>query len=69
MQIVPKTGLKGLVENWQSDLLASISVALVALPLGLAVAFASGFEPIAGIILLQHCSEEVTWQSMDQLLD
>jgi|TARA_R110000737_G_scaffold347664_1_gene379662 MFS superfamily sulfate permease-like transporter len=50
MQIVPKTGLKGLVENWQSDLLASISVALVALPLGLAVAFASGFEPIAGII-------------------
>jgi MFS superfamily sulfate permease-like transporter len=50
MQIVPKTGLKGLVENWQSDLLAAISVSLVALPLGLAVAFASGFEPISGII-------------------
>jgi MFS superfamily sulfate permease-like transporter len=50
MQIVPKTGFKGLVENWQSDLLASISVSLVALPLGLAVAFASGFEPISGII-------------------
>jgi MFS superfamily sulfate permease-like transporter len=50
MQIVPKTGFKGLIQNWQSDLLAAVAVALVALPLGLAVALASGFEPIAGIV-------------------
>lgn len=50
MQIVPKTGFKGLIQNWQSDFLAAISVSLVALPLGLAIAFASGFEPIAGIV-------------------
>lgn len=47
--ITPKTGLKGLVENWRSDFLAAISVALVALPLGLGVAVASGAEPIAGL--------------------
>ena len=49
MQIIPKTGFKGLVENWQSDLLAAISVSLVALPLGLGIALASGVEPMAGI--------------------
>lgn len=48
--IVPKTGLKGLAENWQSDLLAAISVSLVALPLGLGIALASGVPPMAGII-------------------
>ncbi len=50
MQIVPKTGFRGLVQNWQSDFLAAISVSLVALPLGLAIAFASGMEPISGIV-------------------
>ena len=48
--IVPKKGLKGLAENWQSDLLAAISVSLVALPLGLGIALASGVPPMAGII-------------------
>ncbi|TNE54687.1 MAG: SulP family inorganic anion transporter [Bacteroidetes bacterium] len=49
MQIVPKTGLKGLAENWQSDLLAAISVSLVALPLGLGIALACGIQPMAGV--------------------
>ena len=40
MDITPKKGLKGLVENWQSDLLAAISVSLVALPLALGIAIA-----------------------------
>jgi MFS superfamily sulfate permease-like transporter len=48
--VLPKTGWQGLVENWRSDLLAAISVALVALPLGLGVAVASGAEPISGLI-------------------
>lgn len=50
MQIIPKSGLKGLVENWQSDLIAAISVALVAMPLGLGIALASGVPPISGIL-------------------
>ncbi|MFT5820009.1 MAG: MFS superfamily sulfate permease-like transporter [Crocinitomix sp.] len=50
MQIIPKTGLKGLVENWQSDMLAAVSVALVALPLALGIALASGVPPMAGIL-------------------
>jgi len=50
MSRIPKTGLAGLKENWQSDLLAALSVSLVALPLALGIAVASGVEPIAGII-------------------
>ncbi len=50
MEIIPKTGLRGLRENWQSDLIAAISVAMVALPLALGIALASGLEPISGIL-------------------
>jgi MFS superfamily sulfate permease-like transporter len=50
MQIRPKSGVKGLVENWQSDFLAAISVALVAMPLALGIAIASGVPPMAGIV-------------------
>jgi MFS superfamily sulfate permease-like transporter len=49
-QDIPATGLKGLVQNWRSDLVAAISVALVAMPLSLGIAVASGVQPIAGII-------------------
>jgi MFS superfamily sulfate permease-like transporter len=48
--VLPKTGWQGIVENWRSDLLAAVSVALVALPLGLGVAVASGAEPVSGLI-------------------
>ena len=47
---LPKSGLKGLLHNFRSDFLAAISVSLVALPLGLGVAAASGAPPIAGLI-------------------
>ncbi len=50
MKVVPKTGFRGLIENWQSDLIAAISVSLVALPLGLGIALASGVPPMSGII-------------------
>ena len=50
MQSLPKSGIKGLIENWQSDLLAAISVALVAMPLALGIAIASGVPPMAGIL-------------------
>jgi len=49
MQIKPKTGIKGLTENWQSDLIAAISVALIALPLSLGIALAAGAPAMSGI--------------------
>ncbi len=47
---IPAPGLKGLTENWRNDLTAAISVAFVALPLGLGIAVASDLDPMAGII-------------------
>lgn len=50
MQKEPSKGFKGLVENWQSDFLAAISVAMVALPLSIGIALASGVPPMSGIL-------------------
>lgn len=47
---IPLTGIKGLRENWRNDLIASLSVALVALPLALGIAVASGVAPMAGVL-------------------
>lgn len=47
---LPQSGWKGIISNFRSDFLAAISVSLVALPLGLGVAAASGAPPIAGLI-------------------
>lgn len=50
MEITPKKGFKGLVENWQSDLIAAVSVSLIALPLSLGIALAAGAPAMSGII-------------------
>ena len=50
MGFTPKTGLKGLIENWQGDAIAAISVALIALPLSLGIALAAGAPAMAGIL-------------------
>ncbi|MAH21050.1 MAG: hypothetical protein CMB96_06430, partial [Flavobacteriaceae bacterium] len=49
METIPKKGLQGLIENWQSDLVAAVSVALIALPLSLGIALAAGAPAMAGI--------------------
>ena len=47
---IPKTGLAGLAENWRADVMSGLLVFLIALPLCLGIAMASGFPPMAGII-------------------
>ena len=47
---LPRTGLPGLIENWRSDLSSGFLVFLIALPLCLGIAMASGFPPMSGII-------------------
>ena len=47
---IPSKGFKGLKENWRSDLTAAISVSLVALPLALGIAVASGVTPMSGLL-------------------
>ena len=46
----PLNGFPGLLENWRSDLTAGFLVFLIALPLCLGIAMASGFPPMSGII-------------------
>lgn len=47
---VPRTGLPGLKDHWRSDLVSGFPVFLIALPLCLGIAMASGFPPMAGIV-------------------
>lgn len=47
---LPQAGLAGLHENWREDLTAGFLVFLIALPLCIGIAIASGFPPMSGII-------------------
>lgn len=47
---LPHSGFKGIIHHWRDDLGAAISVSLVALPLALGIALASGAPPMSGIL-------------------
>jgi MFS superfamily sulfate permease-like transporter len=49
MEATPKEGIQGLIQNWRSDLIAAVSVSLIALPLSLGIALAAGAPAMAGI--------------------
>lgn len=44
------TGFIGWKQSWKNDLIASISVAFIAIPLGLGIGLASGVPPLAAVI-------------------
>lgn len=46
---VPADRIRGLMENWNHDLTSGFILFLIALPLSVAVAAASGFPPMAGL--------------------
>ena len=47
---VPAQGIKGFKENWRADVMSGLLVSLIALPLCLGIAMASGFPAFGGIV-------------------
>lgn len=49
-KVLPKKGLAGLKEHWRTDSVSGFLVFLLALPLSLGIAKASGFDPAMGVL-------------------
>lgn len=50
MSEIPSDGIEGLKQNWKGDLMSGFLIFLIALPLSLGIALASGVPPLSGII-------------------
>jgi len=50
MTELPRDGLTGLSQNWRADLISGLLVSLIALPLCLGIAMASGFPAYGGVV-------------------
>ncbi len=47
---IPSDGFRGISQNWKSDLVSGLLVSLIALPLCLGIAMASGFPAFGGVV-------------------
>ncbi len=50
LENIPSNDLNGLKQHWKSDLISGFIISLIALPLSLGIAMASGVPPMAGLI-------------------
>lgn len=64
---IPKTGLAGFKENFSADLLAGFMVFLLALPLSLGIAKASGFPAAMGVLTAIVGGLVTTWFKVSPL--
>ena len=63
----PKTGLAGLKENFKSDIVSGFMVFLLALPLSLGIAKASGFPAAMGVLTAMIGGLVATWFNVSAL--
>jgi MFS superfamily sulfate permease-like transporter len=65
---LPKGRIAGLKENWKHDIVSGFILFLIAMPLSLGIAGASGMPPMAGIFAAIICTTTITALLTDLLI-